>query len=309
MSSDRPPDGEFQSAFDERVPDEPASAGSGEARVVAAFGLTLLSAVGLVITYLLGAQIQLLGLFATLAFAGLAYGVATWARLGLANPTVVEDRQLMADSSDHTDALLQTVRRGTSQLSRRSAILGMLGAAVTVLAVPLIGLISSLGPTNTSSMRRTAWRSGIRLVDVNGQPVRRDELALESALPVFPEGSTDQQRSRSQAVLLRVPTGVIAAAAKSGALDNGMVAYSRLCTHAGCAVSLFQANQRRPDAVRQLMCPCHQSLFDVPRNCQPIEGPAPRPLPQLPIDVDGDGYLIALGDFAGPVGPGFWEQS
>lgn len=305
MSGD---DRNVPSAFDERVPDEPATAGRGEFQVIVAFGVTIAAAVGLVVTYLTGAHIQLLGVFGALAFAGLAYAVAAWTRLGLANPTVVEDRQLMADADEDADALLHSVRRGTTQFGRRPAVLGMLGAALTALAVPLVGLISSLGPAPRDALRRTAWRSGVRLVDIEGEPVRPDALPLEAALPVFPDGATDQQRSRSQAVLLRVPPDVIAQEARANALDNGLVAYSRLCTHAGCALSLFQGNDRRPDAVRRLMCPCHQSLFDVTRDCQPIAGPAPRPLPQLPIAVDDDGYLIAVGDFDGPVGPGFWEQ-
>lgn len=305
MSDDEP---RVSSAFDERVPDEPATARRGELRVLIAFGVTVAAAVGLVLTYLAGAQTQLLGIFGALAFAGLAFGLATWARLGLANPTVVEDRQLMADTDEDAETLLDSLRRGTTQFGRRPAILGMLGAALAALAVPLVGLISSLGPAPRGALQRTAWRSGVRLVDIEGQPVRPDALALEAALPVFPDGATDQQRSRSQAVLLRVPPDVIAQEARAAALDNGLVAYSRLCTHAGCALSLFQGNDRRPDAVRRLMCPCHQSLFDVTRDCQPIAGPAPRPLPQLPIAVGDDGYLIALGDFDGPVGPGFWEQ-
>lgn len=301
-------DPRVRSAFDERVPDEPETAGRGEIHVIAAFGVTVLAAVGLVVTALLGAQTQLLGVFGALAFAGLAYGLAAWARLGLANPTVVEDRELMADGDEHAEAMLRSVRRGTTQFGRRPAVLGMFGAALTAVAVPLVGLISTLGPAPRGALQRTAWRPGVRLVDISGEPVRPDALALEAALPVFPEGASDQERSRSQAVLLRVPPDVIAQAARGDALDNGLVAYSRLCTHAGCAVTLFQGNDRRPDAVWQLMCPCHQSLFEVSEDCRPIAGPAPRPLPQLPIAVNDDGYLIALGDFDGPVGPGFWEQ-
>jgi ubiquinol-cytochrome c reductase iron-sulfur subunit len=81
-----------------------------------------------------------------------------------------------------------------------------------------------------------------------------------------------------------------------------LVAFSKVCTHAGCPVGLYQAE------TRELFCPCHQSAFNVLKGAQPASGPATRALPQLPLGIDDDGYLIALGDFPEPVGPGFWNR-
>ncbi|MGH7735831.1 MAG: ubiquinol-cytochrome c reductase iron-sulfur subunit, partial [Gemmatimonadales bacterium] len=84
---------------------------------------------------------------------------------------------------------------------------------------------------------------------------------------------------------------------------QGYVAYSKLCTHAGCPVGLYQDN------TQQLVCPCHQSMFDVLKGAQQTFGPAPRPLPQLPLMVDAEGFLRAQRGYHEPVGPGFWERS
>ncbi|MBV8198514.1 MAG: Rieske (2Fe-2S) protein, partial [Candidatus Eremiobacteraeota bacterium] len=99
----------------------------------------------------------------------------------------------------------------------------------------------------------------------------------------------------SMATLVRLPNA-------DAAETLGYVAYSRTCTHAGCPVALYRA------ATRQLICPCHQSVFDVLRNGAVVSGPADRALPQLPIAIGPDGVLRAGGDFTGPVGPGFWEE-
>lgn len=79
-------------------------------------------------------------------------------------------------------------------------------------------------------------------------------------------------------------------------------AFSKICTHIGCPTSLYEQQTNR------ILCPCHQSQFDVMQYCKPIFGPAARALPQLPISVDKDGYLFADGDFIEPVGPAFWER-
>lgn len=83
---------------------------------------------------------------------------------------------------------------------------------------------------------------------------------------------------------------------------HGIVAYSKICTHVGCPVGLYEQQ------THHLLCPCHQSTFDVTRDCEVIFGPAKRPLPQLKITVDDEGYLVAPQGFAEPVGPSYWER-
>ncbi|HKM24424.1 MAG TPA: ubiquinol-cytochrome c reductase iron-sulfur subunit, partial [Corynebacterium sp.] len=79
-------------------------------------------------------------------------------------------------------------------------------------------------------------------------------------------------------------------------------AYSKICTHIACPTSLYEAQTNR------ILCPCHQSQFDALQYGKPVFGPAARALPQLPITVDEEGYLIAKGNFIEPVGPAFWER-
>ena len=177
----------------------------------------------------------------------------------------------------------------------RSFLVGVAGLAAA-LAIPVL----SLGPGPGTSLRHTSWRRGTRLVTSAGEPVRSAELAIDSVLTVFPEGSIDD--ASAQALLIRVPDGSLRLPAdRLAGAPGGYVAYSKVCTHAGCPVGLYRASERR------LICPCHQSTFDVLDGAQPVFGPAARPLPQLPIAESRDGTLVALDDFSGPVGPSFWD--
>ena len=124
-------------------------------------------------------------------------------------------------------------------------------------------------------------------------------------ITAFPEGALSD--GNGPVVLVRLPTTQLTSRTVDGGAFEGVVAYSKMCTHAGCSVGLFQADQREPDTIYRLLCPCHQSLFDPLDGAEPVGGPATRPLPQLPIDVDGEGNLTATGGFPGPVGPAFWK--
>ncbi len=129
--------------------------------------------------------------------------------------------------------------------------------------------------------------------------MRADDIELDSLVTVFPEG--DAGSAQSQTLLIRVPPDVLRLdPARADWAPGGFVAFSKICTHAGCPVGLYRAQER------QLICPCHQSTFDVVTGAQPVYGPAARPLPQLPIRMEADGTFVAVGDFSEPVGPSFW---
>jgi ubiquinol-cytochrome c reductase iron-sulfur subunit len=132
-----------------------------------------------------------------------------------------------------------------------------------------------------------------------GRLVRATDLTVGGVLTVFPEGY--EGAADSQTLLLRLPFDV-EAPGPPGATVEGLCAFSKICTHAGCPVGLYQAT------TQELFCPCHQSIFDVPEGAVPTAGPATRPLPQLPLEVDAEGYVIAKDDFPEPVGPGFWNR-
>ena len=172
--------------------------------------------------------------------------------------------------------------------------------------VGFVGPIGSLGPRPRGERQRTSWRPGSRLVTTEGVPIDSSTGRADVLVTVFPEGAIGVDDS--QVVLLRMPPELLTARTIEGGAVNGWVAYSKICTHAGCSVGLFGIDNRPPDTLRQLVCPCHQSVFDPLDAAQPVGGPASRPLPQLALDVDDDGFLVARGDFAGPVGPIAWNE-
>src|SRR5204863_4960074 len=135
----------------------------------------------------------------------------------------------------------------------------------------------------------------------NNVPVKASDVPPSGVLTVFPEDRT--LRADAQAILVKVQEELLRLpAGREGWAPEGNVCYSKICTHAGCPVGLYLAS------FHQLQCPCHQSAFDVLTGGQVVFGPAPRPLPQLQLFVDGAGFLRAAGDFSEPVGPGFWSR-
>jgi ubiquinol-cytochrome c reductase iron-sulfur subunit len=177
------------------------------------------------------------------------------------------------------------------------------GGALGVAAVAVAGLVPlrALSRRAERRLRTTAWGPGVRLVDDRAVPLRVEDLELGVVATVWPEGRLDA--ADSQAVLLRLPEGTdLDAPGRTDWTVAGHVAYSKLCTHMGCPVGLYQ------EGADVLVCPCHQAVFDVLRGGAPVQGPAPRPLPQLPLGVDDDGFLIATADFPDTVGPGFWSR-
>jgi ubiquinol-cytochrome c reductase iron-sulfur subunit len=179
-------------------------------------------------------------------------------------------------------------------------LVAMLGVAFAGLGAALAVPVLSLGPAPGQELFSTSWRAGKRVVGLNGEPVRADDLAVDSLLTVFPEGAVGS--ADSQALLIRVPPELLRLDPERLAwAPNGYVVYSKICTHAGCPVGLYRAQERR------LICPCHQSTFDVLTGAVPVFGPAGRPLPQLPIRLEADGTFTAIDDFPEAVGPSIWN--
>jgi ubiquinol-cytochrome c reductase iron-sulfur subunit len=177
------------------------------------------------------------------------------------------------------------------------------GASAAGLAVVAVVLVPAWRATRRAERRlaRTSWRSGVRVVDARGVPIRSADLEVGAFTTVWPEGHMDAPDS--QAVLIRLrPDRRVTGPGRDDWVVDGNVAYSKLCTHMGCSVGLYQS---RSDL---LVCPCHQATFDVLRGAAPVHGPAHRQLPQLPLAVDGDGYLVAIDDFPDAVGPGYWSR-
>jgi ubiquinol-cytochrome c reductase iron-sulfur subunit len=267
--------------------------------VAALFAVTGLAGVGLLVVYVLGGQTQLEGVLLTVALGCLGIGIVVWAQDLMITPVVVEERHPFGSDPAEPDEL-EEVLAEEAGFTRRRFLVGMLLAAFAGLAAALAVPVLSLGPAPGRELFTTAWRQGKRLVDAAGVPVRAADIPVDSLVTVFPEGAAGS--ADSQTLLIRVPPDLLRLdAARAAWAPDGYVAYSKICTHAGCPVGLYRATERK------LICPCHQSTFDVLTGATPIFGPAGRPLPQLPIRLQQDGTFVADGDFPEPVGPSFWN--
>ena len=267
--------------------------------IAALFGVTAACGLLLLVVYILGGQTQVEGLVLGVALAAIGLGVVLWAQELMDTPIVVEERH-PATSSAEEAAEFQAALTEEAGFTRRRLLVGMLVAAFAGLGAALAIPALSLGPAPGREQFTTSWRKGSRLVLGDGMPIHAGDLPVDSVATVFPEGVPGS--ADSQTLLIRVPPDLLRLdPSRVDWAPGGYVAYSKICTHAGCPVGLFRATDR------VLICPCHQSTFDVLRGATPIFGPAGRPLPQLPIRLLDDGTFVADGDFSEPVGPSFWN--
>jgi ubiquinol-cytochrome c reductase iron-sulfur subunit len=273
----------------------------GEKRIAAAFAGSTLAAFGLTAVYVSGGQPQLEGALLALSLGGLGVGAILWAKYLLPATPVTGGREPMGSTGEERAAFEASFERGEQQLARRTVLNRMLLGAAGALGLALLFPIRSLGPAPGNRLLSTSWRPGRRLVREDGSLVRVDELEVGGVVTAFPEGALDA--ADSQVVLVRVdPAALRPRPGRGNWSPSGYVAYSKICTHVGCPVGLYR------QTTHALLCPCHQSTFDVLDGARPVFGPATRSLPQLPLMVTADGVLAAQRDFTEPVGPGFWNR-
>ncbi|HZD68022.1 MAG TPA: Rieske 2Fe-2S domain-containing protein [Actinomycetes bacterium] len=275
-----------------------------ERQVLACFSVSAAAGVGLFVLYFRGGQTQLEGMLWALALGGLGIGIGIWGLKLLGGGEEVEERHELASKPGAEEAFEEALGEEVGPfIRRRSVLVRALVGAGGAIGLALLLPVLSLGPAPGRSLKETGWRRGLRVVDENGTALTLDALPEDGFLTVYPEGAVG--RADSQALLIRVPKGLLELPPdRMAAVPEGSyVAYSKLCTHAGCPVGLYRAQQRT------LLCPCHQSQFDVLNGAKPFFGPASAPLPQLPLGVDSLGRLVAQGDFYEPVGPAFWDRS
>ena len=270
----------------------------GARAVALSFVVSMIASIGLVVLYALGGDPQLEGVLLGMSLGGLGLGLVVWASDLLHEPEQTEERESIGSSADEREGAEDALE--PEQFTRRKMLVRLLGGAAATLGAALAVPSLSLGPRPGQDLFRTRWSSGLRVVDADGRRLRPEDLPLAAVTTVFPEGHVDEPDS--QTLLLRVEEGSLALPEdRSEWAPQGCLAYSKLCTHAGCPVGLYRAE------AGELLCPCHQSTFDVYTGATPVFGPAARALPQLPLDLDDDGYLVAAGDFSEPVGPSFWN--
>jgi ubiquinol-cytochrome c reductase iron-sulfur subunit len=266
-----------------------------------AFALSATASVGLTVLYALGGQPQIEGALIGVTLGSLALGFVWWGKHLLPSGPFVEEREPMASPIVERRTFEEDFVRTEAAIPRRRFLGRMLLVALGALAAAAVFPIRSLGPKPGRSLFQTAWRRGSRLVTPEGAPVAATNLPVGGVLTVFPEGHTGS--ADSQTVLVRVDTSTLQPLpGRESWSPDGYLAYSKICTHAGCPVGLYEQSSN------SLFCPCHQSVFDVLEGAKPIAGPATRPLPQLPLEIGADGFLRAQGDYIEPVGPGFWNE-
>ncbi len=253
----------------------------------------------------------------SLLFIGLA--AVHWAKTLMPDTEVVEERHQQASDQEARDegAVILSEGYRSSQLHRRPVLLLTAGGALSLFALPLaLQVAGGLGPLPGDTLETTVWKRGMKLmIDPSGAPIRPADVTQGSVIHVMPEGYVGdthgedgptpleimQAKARASVLLVKLNPGDIKSQKQLDWSVDGIVAYSKICTHVGCPVALYERQ------THHLLCPCHQSTFDMTNDCEVIFGPAKRPLPQLPIMVE-NGYLVAADGFAEPIGPSFWER-
>jgi ubiquinol-cytochrome c reductase iron-sulfur subunit len=290
--------------------------------VLALFGISTLGTIGFLVAYFAlptGKDVETihrsnlwLGLGLAVSLLGIGLAAIQWAKSIMNNEEKVEERHPMASRPEVREGAIKNLTDGAqdSGISRRgllkSAVVGSLLLFPLTIAVPLIGEIG--GDWNVSKLKHTMWKKGLRLTqDPSGRPIKASDVTIGSVWHVIPDGldKTAQplnEKAKAVVLVVRLDPRDIKSEQIPGASYEGILAFSKICTHVGCPVALYEQQ------THHLLCPCHQSTFDVTNGAKVVFGPAKRPLPQLPITVDDQGYLVAQSDFDQPVGPSFWER-
>ena len=277
-----------------------------------------------------GAQNLAFGLSLAGALLFIGVGVIQWARELMADQEIVEFRHPARSSDEDRAATLEALDQGIGEsgIGRRPLVRNSLLGAVGLVGATAIVPLWDLGPTNAdvtknppfpgSGLEHTLWTKGMRVVrDVVGTPIRPSDLQNGDLVNAEPEalfnGGEDGEplegvalqvgKSKGAVVVVRMlPDEITPGPGRENWSVDGILCYSKICTHVGCPISLYERT------THHLLCPCHQSTFDLADSAKVVFGPAARPLPQLPLAVDSEGYLVAQADFNEPVGPSFWER-
>lgn len=276
------------------------SARRTEWAIAACFVAAAAAGVALAVVYWTGGQPQAEGILLGVVLGGIGVGLAAWAKRFLPTDERTEERPPPGSTDEDVAAFAQAFEAGEVPLQRRKLLGRLLLGAFGALAVALVFPIRSLGPRPGIGLSVTPYRGGRRLVDRAGEPIAADRLQVGSVLTAWPD--VEDRPADSSTLVIRLGADVeLGDGTRAEWVVDGIVAYSKLCTHTGCPVGLYQQQEHL------LLCPCHQSTFDVVDGARPVFGPAVRPLPQLPLGVDGDGNLVATGDFEEPTGAGYWD--
>ncbi|MDO0928066.1 Rieske 2Fe-2S domain-containing protein [Streptomyces sp. TG1A-8] len=310
-----------------RIQDIDERAAKRSERVVALlFTVSMLATIGFIASYVAiphnkSIFVFPLGHISALNFAlGLTLGAALfcigagavhWARTLMSDAEIADDRHPIEAPPETRAKVHEDFRQGAkeSALGRRKLIRNTMLGALTLVPLSGVMLLRDLGPLPHNKLRHTAWAKGKLLVNMNtNQPLRAEDVQVGSLTFAKPEGLEERSEefqdeiAKAALMIIRLQPEDIKDKREYDWSHEGIVAFSKICTHVGCPISLYEQQ------THHVLCPCHQSTFDLSDGARVIFGPAGHPLPQLRIGVNDEGYLQALGDFDEPVGPAFWER-
>jgi ubiquinol-cytochrome c reductase iron-sulfur subunit len=302
------------------LPAEPSNldrAKRAERLVAALFILSMLASIGFIAAYV-GLEVHsvaatqrsnlALGVSMSVAFGALAVGVVIWVRYLMPKAELTEERKPLASSLKDRAEFEKTFTEGAeaSGFVKRPLLRRTLIAASVPLAVAPLVILRDLGPLPGTSLRHTVWRKGMRLLVYGpNTPLRPADFAIPGQMiTVVPDGYQYNLDALAKAttIILKFAPGQLKSPTVMNWTVDDIVAYSKICTHVGCPVALYE------QTTHHILCPCHQSTFDATRGAKVLFGPAARPLPQLPLGTDAAGFLVATSDYHEPVGPSFWER-
>ncbi len=312
---------------------DPKAAKRAEHQVATCFGLSALATVAFCICYVqipIDAYLPIpffgawsasnlaLGLTFGLAAFFIGVGAIQWAKKLMFGGEVTQMRHPLASPPEAREEALEQFWAGADEsgFAQRKIVRRSLLMAMSLFPIPLIVILRDLGPLPSDSLYTTLWRPGMRVVlDPTEAPVRPSDIpvggivsGMPSVLPaVQEEQGTLNARAKDVVILVRLAPEDIKS--QQGGTSSqpwdyqGIMCFSKICTHVGCPIALYE--QR----THHLLCPCHQSTFDLADSANVVFGPAARRLPQLPITVDAEGFIVAQTAFDQPVGPSFWERA
>jgi ubiquinol-cytochrome c reductase iron-sulfur subunit len=305
-------------SYSEDVAEDPREVKFAEWQVAALFLVGAAMAIAFVVFYVtvpIHRNIGQLSNYAlggslALSLAAVGAGFIIWAKKLLPHEKAVQDRHEFQSLPAEEAAAEETFFQGIDDigLGRYKVLRRSLLGVLALLPIPAVMLARDLGPLPHGSLdpegEITAWKKGDRLVDsVTKVPYKLGDIDVGGIATVMPEGFDDiNDESLAPTILIRFAPGQIKSAKELKWSASDHVAYSKVCTHAGCPISLYEQQ------THHLLCPCHQSTFDMSRDAKVVFGPAARPLPQLQIYIDQQGYFRASGPYSQPVGPSFWER-
>jgi ubiquinol-cytochrome c reductase iron-sulfur subunit len=254
-----------------------------------------------------------LGLCLGIALFCIGAGAIHWARRLMTDVEIAQERHPLRSDDESRAGAIADWQQGVEEsgFGRRSLIRRSMMGALGVLPLSGLWILRDLGPMPKKQLRTTFWgnKPNTRLINENdGLPVKASDIPVGSLLSILPEGLTednpnyDDELTKAAVMVVRLDPNDIKSSKEQDWGYQGIVAYSKICTHVGCPLGLYEQQ------THHMLCPCHQSTFDLADDGKVLFGPAARSLPQLRITVDSQGYLVAPGDFGQPVGPSFWER-